>query len=280
MADYLMREQAPLTEEQWAELDRRVSAVGESTLVGRRFIEVSGPWGPGMQVVPSDTFAGINRGAIDLLGEVECDRIRSTARDHIPLPIIHKDFQLHWRDIETAQQFRVPLDYGPAVQAATYCAYTEDELIFHGSREYGYDGLLTVEGRQTAPLTDWSSPGAAFDQVVAATASLTDKGYYGPYALVVSPSRYAQLNRVHAQTGVLEIEQIQKLCQAGVYRTSVLQPNQAVVVSVGAENMDLVMALDLVTAYLGPEKMNHSFRVLEIVALRIKRPESIVALAG
>ena len=72
----------------------------------------------------------------------------------------------------------------------------------------------------------------------------------------------------------------QKLCQAGVYRTSVLDQDQAVVVSVGAGNMDLVMALDLVTAYLSPEKMNHYFRVLEIVALRIKRPESIVVLGA
>lgn len=35
----------------------------------------------------------------------------------------------------------------------------------------------------------------------------------------------------------------------------------------------------MVTAYLGAEEMRHSFRILETLALRIKRPEAIVAIA-
>lgn len=40
--------------------------------------------------------------------------------------------------------------------------------------------------------------------------------------------------------------------------------------------MDIVIGQDLVTAYIGPEKLNHVFRMLETIILRIKRPESIV----
>jgi uncharacterized linocin/CFP29 family protein len=280
MADFLSRDDSPLNDEQWAAIDQHVSSVAEATLVGRRFIEISGPWGPGMQVIPSDIYAGMGQGAVDMLGEAESDLIRSAERQHLALPIIFKDFMLHWRDIETSEQFHTPLDTGLVLQAATHCANTEDNLIFHGNAALGYHGLLTAPGRLSLAMADWSPLGAAFDQVVQATTLLTEHGYFGPYALVTSPARYAQLNRVHSQTGVLEVEQIQKLCRAGVFRTALLAPNQAVVVSVGAGNMDLVMALDLVTAYLGPENMNHYFRVLESVALRIKRPESIVALEG
>jgi uncharacterized linocin/CFP29 family protein len=35
---------------------------------------------------------------------------------------------------------------------------------------------------------------------------------------------------------------------------------------------------DLITAYLGPEEMGHRFRVLESLALRIKRPGAICTL--
>ncbi len=41
------------------------------------------------------------------------------------------------------------------------------------------------------------------------------------------------------------------------------------------ENIDLVIAQDLITAYLGPEGMDHLFRVFESIILRVKRPESI-----
>jgi uncharacterized linocin/CFP29 family protein len=43
----------------------------------------------------------------------------------------------------------------------------------------------------------------------------------------------------------------------------------------GQENVDFVIAQDLITAYLGPEGMDHLFRVFESVILRVKRPESI-----
>jgi len=280
MADYLARGDSPLTPAQWAELDRQVAAIAESALVGRRFIDVSGPWGPGMQGIPTDHYSGVGRGSIDMLGETGEAMIRSRERQHLALPILYKDFTVHWRDIETSDQFHTPFDFGPVLQAAADVAHTEDQLIFHGDEGCGYVGLLNVSGRLSLPLTDWGPLGAAFDQIVEATTLLTDRGYFGPYAVVVSPMRYAQLSRVHAQTGVLEIEQIQKLARAGVYRTAILNPNQAVVVSTGAGNLDLVMALDLITAYLGPEKMNHEFRVLEIIAPRIKRPESIFVLEG
>ncbi len=280
MADFLDRGHAPLTAEQWKELDERVSRTAESALVGRRFIEVSGPWGPGVQAIPTDMFEGTDRGSVDLLGEAAGERIYAARRSHLSLPLIYKDFQFNWRDIETSQQLGTPLDFGPAVQAARYCAHAEDQLIFRGNEALGYEGLLTVEGRQSMPLADWSATGAAFDQVVAAIAKLTDEGFYGDYAFVTNPQRFAQLNRVHAATGVLELEQIQKLCRAGVFRTSVLEPDESILVAVGADNMDLALAFDLVTAYLNTENMNHHFRVLESIALRIKRPGSIVCLEG
>ena len=79
-------------------------------------------------------------------------------------------------------------------------------------------------------------------------------------------------------TGVLEINQVRELVTAGVYQTPALTEHQAVLVSTGPQNMDLAIAQDFVTAFLGPERMNLPFRVLESLALRIKRPESICAL--
>jgi uncharacterized linocin/CFP29 family protein len=89
---------------------------------------------------------------------------------------------------------------------------------------------------------------------------------------------YAKMQRVYDNTGVLEINQVREIVEAGVFRTPVLPNNKAIVVSTGAENFDIAVAQDLVTAYLGPQDMSHPFRVLEALVLRIKRPQAICTL--
>ncbi len=280
MAEYLMREQAPLSAAQWERIDQTVTSVAERNLVGRRIIPLFGPFGPGMQAIPSDVFTGVGGGAVDMLGEEDGGIIQSVSRRYLPLPVIYKDFRLHWRDLESAATFDLPLEISVAAAAAAFCARTEDDLIFNGREIAGtrFDGLLTVEGRSRVPMSDWGQMGNAFEDIVKATQALIEAEFFGPFAVVVSPRQFANMNRLLGNSGILEVEQAQKIAAAGVYQSPVLGDKAAVVVSVGAENMDLAVAQDLVTAFLETSKMNHFFRVLEILALRIKRPGAVCTI--
>jgi uncharacterized linocin/CFP29 family protein len=277
---FLDRASAPLSEGQWAALDQAVIDTASRALVGRRFIPLFGPLGPGVQTVPLDKFNGAHMGELDLTGEIECGIIKTTQIKHIVLPIVHKDFVLLWRNVATGQQLGLPLDVAPASSAAAFTARKEDDLIFNGDADLGLEGLLTVEGRAILPLSDWSQVGNAFSDVTAAVQKLVSLGFYGPYALVVPPMLYARMHGVHERTGVLEIRNVEELTTAGVFRSPVLPENRAVVAASGAQNLDLAIAQDMAVAYLGPEKMNHLLRVFEILALRIKRPQAIVTLEG
>lgn len=276
--EFLDRESAPLSEEQWAALDQAVTEAATRALVGRRFIHLFGPLGAGVQTVGLDKFDGAHMGVVDLTGDTECGTIRSTQVKHIALPIIHKDFLLLWRDIATGRQLGLPLDLAPASSAASFTARKEDDLIFNGDAALGLEGLLNVQGRAVLPLGDWTRVGSAFSDVSASIERLVSLGYYGPYALVAPPVLYARMHGVHERTGVLEIRNVEELTTAGVFRSPVVPENRALVVSTGAQNLDLAVAQDMVVGYLGPEKMNHVLRVLEILALRIKRPQAIVTL--
>lgn len=276
MSAYLGRDQSPLTPEQWALIDGTVTEVARNTLVGRRFIHLFGPFGPGLQVVPNDTYEGVGTGTSDFKGEEEGAVIAATGRNFIPLPIIYKDFLLHWRDLETSRQLNIPLDVSPAAAAAHFCAEAEDRLIFLGAA--GQSGLLNVEGRNGLALGDWSAAGAAFATAVAAVEKLTTAGFYGPYAMVLSPRLYAQTYRVLGHGGLLEIDQMKKVMTAGVYQSPVIPEGKGVVVACGPQNLDLAISQDLVTAFLETSKMNHYFRVFEILGLRIKRPGAICVL--
>lgn len=278
LEENLLRNEAPLTAEEWSRIDEVVVQVARNTLVGRRFISIFGPLGAGVQSVYQDTFAGADKGTVSLLGEEDTHPVHAEVRNFMPVPIIYKDFFLHWRDIETGRGCNIPLDISPAAGAASFIAQAEDNLIFNGNEQVGLEGLMNAKWKNTIPLLNWDESGQAFQNVVDATRKLIDTGFFGPYAMAVSPNLYSKMQRVFDNTGVLEINQVRELVTAGVFQTPVLAGNAAVVVSTGPQNFDLAVAQDLITAYLGPEKMNHPFRVVESLVLRIKRPEAICTL--
>lgn len=278
LRENLLREDAPLSPDEWASIDETVIRVATRRLIGRKFINVFGPLGAGIQYTHQDTFAGTDVGAVSLLGDEDIHPVHAEARNFTPIPLLFKDFRLYWRDIETSRSFSMPLDTSAAAGAANFVAQTEDSFIFNGDDQLGFEGLMNAKWRNFVPMLNWDESGMAFQNVVNATRKLIDGGYYGPFAMVVSPSMFAKMQRVYDNSGVLEINQVRELVTAGVFQSTVLKDNGAAVVSTGAENFDIAIAQDFITAYLGPENMNHPFRVLESLALRIKRPESICTL--
>jgi uncharacterized linocin/CFP29 family protein len=280
MPDLLNRESAPLTEGEWANIDQIVVDVARRQLVGRRFINIVGPLGAGVQEVPTYVFGGIEPGVLDTIGDEDPTPIRAVARLHPVIPMIYKDFVIFWRDIETSRRFGIPLSISAAAAASSFVAQREDDLIINGNADLGYSGLVNIEGREVMARRDWAQMGAAFDDAVAAMQRLISRGFFGPFAMVVSPINYASMARVYQNTGVLELEQVQKVITAGIYQTPVIPDDVVVVVSTGAQNFDLVLGQDLVTAYLESTNLNHPFRVLETVVLRIHRPGAICTLEG
>jgi uncharacterized linocin/CFP29 family protein len=273
--DYLQRGQAPLGTDEWAALDQTVTRTAQSVLVGRRFISLVGPFGPGIEALPNDILSGGSQGVVDLLGNQEGESLRIERRRFLALPLLYKDFWVHWRDLEASRQLGVPLDVGKAAAAAAATAQAEDRLVFDGEPSLDLPGLRTTDGRQTLPMSDWGSMGRAFGDVVEGVRVLTQAGFTGPYALAVSPRLYADLNRIFDESGVLELEQVEKLARRGVYPTAVLPEPSALLVDSGAQNMDLAVGLDLSTAYVESSNLNHLFRVVESLVLRIRRPGAV-----
>lgn len=276
--DFLGHAENPLRDEEWASLHDTVVQVARRSLVGRRILDIYGPLGPGVQTVPYDEYTGVSPGAVDIVGEQETATVFTNVRRFKTIPLVYKDFLLHWRDIEAARSHNMPLDVSAAAGAASFCAQQEDELVFHGNAKLGHEGLMNAAGRLTVPLGSWDEPGQGFDAIVEATRKLNESGHYGPYAVVLSQRLFALLHRIYEKTGVLEIDTIRQLASEGVFQSNRLKGDSGVVVSVGRENMDLAVATDMTVAYLGPANMNHPFRVVESLVLRIKHPDALCTL--
>jgi len=64
--EFLKRNEAPLSEADWERIDKVVVETAKRVLVGRRFIEISGPYDPSVQFVPYDYIEDGNSGACGL----------------------------------------------------------------------------------------------------------------------------------------------------------------------------------------------------------------------
>jgi uncharacterized linocin/CFP29 family protein len=272
------QDDSPLEPGEWKALTDTVVDVARRSLVARRFIDLYGPLGAGVQTVPRDEFRGTAPGVLDLIGEADTAQVFADRRTYKPLPLVYKDFLIHWRDLEAARTNNVPLDVSAAAGAAAACAYREDQLILFGESTLGEEGLLTARERTILPLRDWSQPGSAYENIVEAIEKLLSSGHAGPYAVVVPPRLFSSMNRVYEKTGILEIETIRKLATEGVHQSSLMPEQTAIVLAPGKANMDLAVAIDLSVAYLGVERMNHPFRVLESILFRIKHADAICTL--
>jgi uncharacterized linocin/CFP29 family protein len=265
-----------LTPDQWQRFDEIVVAVAKETLVGRRFLALYGPLGAGHQQVSLDAVSGISPASVDAAGASPGEVIRASGRSFLPLPLIYKDFELHWRDIEFSRQTGLALDIGPAAAASAACARAEDDLIFNGNGALGVRGLMNTEGGSTVPMSDWAQAGAACKDVSAALARVQRADVRPPYALVVSQGLYPLLARPYA--GSLEIEVIKQLADGGVFWTPVLSEPSAGLVASSPQYLDLAVGQDLTTAYLETQNMIHKLRVLESVVLRVRQPRAICAI--
>jgi uncharacterized linocin/CFP29 family protein len=163
----------------------------------------------------------------------------------------------------------LPVELGPAARAAAACARDEDELIF--------GRMLEVAGNEVE-LGDWDELGSAFGCVVEATQKLVSDDFYGPYAVVLSTGLYAQTQRLVPNMGRLESKLIEDVAEGGLFQSPVLEQGQGLVVSLGPWNLDLAVGQDLITAYMGNEELDHLYRVMESLVLRIKRPGAICKL--
>lgn len=266
---YLSREILSASSEFWDQIDSTVINTAASVLTGRRFLHIFGPVGIGTESINVDDVSELDE-------VIKGGLITTKGRKYIEIPTIYDDFTLLAKDIEASKKSGYPLDLSKAIASAEACALSEDRLIYFGDTDSGYDGLITANGINKIKRKDWTVGENAFTDIASAIEVVAAKGIYGPYALSVSPDLYMQMHRLQEGTGLLEIDRVSKLLNGHVYNTPVLGKGTAVLVCADPRNMDLVIGQDMATAYLEQKELNHSFRILETVLLRIKRKQAIV----
>lgn len=269
---YLMREGAPLSEGQWELIDQAVVAEASRILVGRRFLSLA-PVGARTQTVPLDTMEHQTEAKADFWGRDDAEVIDVARRRFAELVTVYADFSISWRDLEDEQGAGVQA----AREAAVLAARREDDLIFYGDDTLGIAGLVTASGVNQMPISDWNEGESPVRDIAKALETLIDQGNSGDRALIVSTDLFGKLHRIQPGTGIMEVDRVRSLV-GKLFHTARLQKNTAVLAYCEPQNMDLVVGQDMITAYMGNEKLDHLFRVMETMVPRVKRPSAIAVL--
>lgn len=268
----------PLSAEQWEFLQQEIVREARRTLVGRRLLGLYGPLGAGIETVSVEQYGPDEDAEIDFYGKTDPKPVQSVSEVVLRVPILYKDFVLHWRNVAFAKKVQAPLDASRAIRAAHAVSDREDTLIFNGDAALKLEGLLNATGRSTVPRSDWSQYGNAYRDVVRATEILLQHNHHRPFALAVSAKDYARLVQQKEGQFAPEIDAIARLCDDGVFNSPTIPEGQAVLLSTGDQNFDIAVTEDLTLTYLGERDQDFPFRVYEGLVLRIKRPTAICTI--
>lgn len=265
--DYLARESSPFDEKFWDKITSVVIDSGRLHLFGRRFLNIYGPLGTGILNVAYDKY--------NTFEDVKDNVVKTFGREYKEIPQIYEDFTINWRDIEGYNHINIPFDTTNIWSATQKLANKEDKIIFYGDKHTSIEGLLNATGVNKIKLSDWKIGENAYTDVVTGVMKLQEYGVSGSYILCVSPALSVDLHRIQKGTGIIEKDRIKSQLK-GLFTIPILKGRQAVLLSSEPQYVDLVIGIDMAVAYLELKDLNHSFRILETILPRIKKPESIV----
>jgi uncharacterized linocin/CFP29 family protein len=257
---YLTREDAPIEKATWDLLDRTMIEAAKNVLVGRRILTIEGPFGLGLKVVPlSDP-------------EVENDPVISPV---VPLSLIVRDFTLSKRDLAAFEKDGIFLDTQGVANAAIEAANLEDDRIFRGIKEAA--GLLSVKGTNQVKLSSWETTGTASEDIIKGLTSLDYAGFHGPYALALAPDLYNTLFRVYPNTGTTELQHIQTMAAAGVFKAPALESG-GVLLATGRQYASIILGQDMSIGFVGPQSERLEFSITETIGPYVRVPKAICIL--
>jgi uncharacterized linocin/CFP29 family protein len=257
---FLSREDAPITPAAWEILDQTMLVTAKIYLSGRRILNIEGPYGLGLKAVSLRDPA------------TESAPITSPV---LPLAYTIKSFTIAKRDLAAFERDGITLDTKAVYAAAIECARIEDELVYKGTKDV--PGLLTAKGSSQVKLSSWADVGTAADDIIKAVTIMDAAGFYGPYALALSPARYNLRLRRYPNNNFSEVEHIKTIVAEGVFKAPAIESGGVLVAS-GKQYASIIMGQDMAIGYVGPSSESLEFSITESLTPYIRQPKAVCVL--
>jgi len=279
-----------LTDDEIEFIENAITTTVRPLLVGRTLMPTRTLANAGFRNYTFYTEDDMGAATISMTGEEENQDAVSLDEKNVKIPIISKDYTLHWRDVLSRRNFGQDLNTQHAANAARQVAEDEDMLILSGETALwpalGIEGLASATGRNTEAGGDWSANMITY--VAAAKDELRTDGHYGPYKLIVTGTFYAQMEAPYSTTDRYYLDVVgdlvggkqNVLISNSLYAADDGVADSALLLDVSPGNFELVVAQDVSTYLQQQANMNYKGKVWEAVVPAIKRPTAICEITG
>lgn len=182
--------------------------------------------GVGLQQWTYDTLTEVSDAQITYAFTETGEDVADFGRSHVPIPVIHKEFRIGYRDIVAAQRGGYPLQASTADSAAYKVMLQENAMLLNGysadGSTYDIKGLYQSAGNSESTSKDFGTAGNALAKVQLAITELIADDIYGPYNLVLNPTQFMELavSVLGSGAGDREINMVRELLEGGqIYST-------------------------------------------------------------
>jgi len=285
---------ATLRKDEWEMLDARVNEVMRERLTvaddlrGRGLVK---PVSLGTILRVTERLEDFDAAEISFDGDTAPKRDRpSYLRDVIPVPVISKDFQINWRQLEASRNKGEPLDTTAAATAARKVRDAIQDLITNGygsgpgagSNSAGgtsIPGLTTATNRVSVTATaDWDASGAdIIGDVQEMLAAAYAVNLFGPFFMYIPKNYWALIQADYsAQKGDRTfLERILAFSDiASVRPLDALADDNVLMVQMTEDVLDWSEAQAITTVQWDKNPFVTNFRVLAVGGPHIKSIES------
>jgi uncharacterized linocin/CFP29 family protein len=268
----LGREALAWSQELWSDLDKAVHEEMLRTAVSSRLLPVSHP-PASAATVPADVI----------------DPATMTIDDGGVLQLLELSAEFSLTQAQVDAEPALGTARSLATRAANLLARAEDLVVLQGEKaREGLPEHVSARGplgpgllASGDPLSDRGEATSArmAELVAEAYGRLQANGRNGPYALALSSGVFAEMFAPLNGSPLTPADRIRPLVEGAFVGTGALPPANGVLVSLGAEAIEIVVTQDPVTAFVQANGDGlFRFRVLELIALRIRDPESVVPI--
>jgi len=282
------RTDEPLTTEQAKFIDERIAVAARQVLVGRKLAPVRGPVGLGVQLYSYDKLSEMSAAQVDFLFSALSKDTINLTRLNVPIPVLHKEFQIDRRDLESSRRMGTPLDSSAAEAAAYKVGLQEDTLLIEGyapdGTNYRIQGFYQAAGNDYSTAKDFGTATNIPDAINGAISLLIADGVYPPYNILLHPTQWGETNVLIANTGRSYREWIREAVGGEVYVSPAITTGTGLMCAgQNAGFFEIVVGQDLTTELeLQPLSLGGSLfgRVYECLVPIVKDSNALCKLSS
>lgn len=277
-----------LRKDDWKAMDNVLIEIARKRLIAVQTFITRGlvtqiPDGLGTTILEWEQVGDMEAAEVSMSGVTPGQRdILEYSLQSMPLPIVHKDFNINIRKLRASQKSGHPLDMAQLEMAGRLVMEAVDAMVYNGhATRVGTSrihGILTEPNRNTGSVTaSWllalTTGASKLADVLAMIAQLEDDNMYGPYGLFIPQAAYRLLSQDYkADSDKTQLQRLLEIPQLDfILPSKDITSTNIVMAQLTKDVMDEVIGLEpTVVQWDTNGGMTKNFKVLSIMVPRVR----------